>query len=112
MNRFAKTKKAHFLLRELALPVVLFAVILILFAGGLRSVTATTESEQLKSARQAVTRATIQCYAVEGVYPPDLAYLEQNYGLLVDRQRYIIDYRCFASNIMPDITVLPNHTAA
>ncbi|WP_101908908.1 hypothetical protein [Marasmitruncus massiliensis] len=112
MNRFAKTKKPHSLLRELALPVVLFVGVLLLFAGGLRSVTAATESEQLKSARQAVTRAVIQCYAVEGVYPPDLAYLEQNYGLQVDRQRYIIDYRCFASNIMPDITVLPNNAAA
>lgn len=112
MNRFAKTKKQYTLLRELALPMLVFAAVLLLFVGGLRSVTAATESEQLKSARQAVTRAAIQCYAVEGVYPPDLAYLEQNYGLRVDRQRYIVDYRCFASNIMPDITVLPNHATA
>lgn len=112
MNRFAKTKKVPSLLRELALPVVLFAVVLLLFAGGLRSVTAAAESEQLKSARQAITRAVVQCYAAEGVYPSDLAYLEQNYGLQVDRRRYIVDYRCFASNIMPDITVLPNNAAA
>lgn len=112
MNRFAKTKKEHPLLKQFALPVLLFAAILLLFFGGLRSVSSATESEQLASIRQAVTRAAIQCYSIEGIYPPDLAYLEQNYGLQIDKQRYIVDYRCFASNIMPDITVLLNNAQA
>lgn len=112
MNRFSKTKNSHPILKEWALPVLLFSALLILFIGGLRSVSETTKSEQLKSIRQAVTRAAIQCYSIEGFYPPDLPYLEQNYGLRIDEQQYIVDYRCFASNIMPDITVLPNDSAA
>ena len=46
------------------------------------------------------------CYAAEGIYPPDLDYLEEHYGLQIDRDRYTVFYQIFASNLMPDITVL------
>ena len=48
------------------------------------------------------------CYAAEGVYPPTLEYMEEHYGIQIDRQRYTVHYEVFASNIMPDITVLEN----
>ena len=32
-------------------------------------------------------------------------YLEENYGILIDRDKYDIFYSGFASNFMPDITV-------
>ena len=47
----------------------------------------------------------MQCYAIEGFYPQSLSYLEDKYGLYLDRENYIIDYRFTGSNIMPDITV-------
>ena len=47
----------------------------------------------------------MQCYAIEGFYPQSLSYLEDKYGLYLDRGNYIIDYRFTGSNIMPDITV-------
>ena len=46
------------------------------------------------------------CYAAEGVYPPTLDYLEQHYGIQVDETRYMVSYDIFASNLMPEITVL------
>ncbi|MEM1483343.1 hypothetical protein V6615_00535 [Oscillospiraceae bacterium PP1C4] len=107
MNRFAKGKRNHAMIKELALPIFLFVMVLVLFGNGLRSITTVSENEQLKSARQAITRAAVHCYAVEGAYPPDLAYLEESYGLQINYDKYIVDYRCFASNLMPDITVLP-----
>lgn len=56
----------------------------------------------------AIRRAAVACYAAEGIYPPDLAYLEDHYGIQVDETRYTVDYAVFASNLMPDITVLEN----
>ena len=35
-------------------------------------------------------------------------YLEEHYGIQVDRERYTVAYDVFASNLMPDITVLEN----
>ncbi len=54
----------------------------------------------------------MHCYAVEGRYPPDFDYLKKHYGILVDESRYVVHYRMFASNLMPDILVIPLDTPA
>lgn len=46
------------------------------------------------------------CYAAEGIYPPNLDYLREHYGIQIDETRYMVVYDVFASNLMPDITVL------
>jgi hypothetical protein len=43
---------------------------------------------------------------VEGRYPESIAYIEENYGIYIDRSRYVVDYEIFASNIMPVIDVM------
>lgn len=63
-------------------------------------------NQTLMSIENAVTTAAMQCYAVEGVYPQTIEYLEGNYGLQLNRERYIIDYEVFASNVLPNVTVL------
>ena len=55
--------------------------------------------------REAVQRGALQCYAVEGVYPPDLQYLEENYGLQVNTRDFYVTYEAFASNLPPTIRV-------
>jgi len=53
----------------------------------------------------AIIRNAVQCYAIEGFYPPSVEYLENNYGLIVDHDKYVVSYSVFASNIMPDVDV-------
>lgn len=53
-----------------------------------------------------VLQRAVQCYALEGAYPPSVAYLEENYGLQIDRSRYIVAYEAFAPNLLPDVVVL------
>lgn len=54
----------------------------------------------------ALHRAAVCCYAIEGAYPPDLAYLVEKYGVQIDTSRFTVSYELYASNLMPDITVL------
>ena len=54
----------------------------------------------------AVRRAALTCYAVEGAYPQSLEELERGYGLAYNKDAYIVSYDAFASNIMPNIQVL------
>ena len=61
--------------------------------------------ESAQAIRYAVERSARQCYVVEGVYPPDLQYLEENYGLQVNRKNYYITYNAFASNMPPTVQV-------
>lgn len=59
----------------------------------------------LRVAEAAIERAVMQCYALEGMYPPDLAYLEKNYGLIIDQDHYVYLYEVVAGNIHPIIGV-------
>lgn len=63
-------------------------------------------AQTLASIKNAVLRCAVQCYAVEGSYPATLGYLEENYGLQLNHQQYIVDYEVFASNVLPDVAVL------
>ena len=56
--------------------------------------------------REAVRRSALQCYVVEGVYPPNLQYLEDNYGLQVNTEDYYVSYEAFASNLPPVVKVV------
>lgn len=105
-NCFEKSKRDTSLFKDIALPMIFFFAILFFLFTGLRSISETTQNEQHKATRQAIVRATVHCYAIEGSYPQSLDYLKERYGLAIDEKNYIVDYNCFASNLMPDITVL------
>lgn len=82
---------------------VALAVAALVFAS--EDVLEGTRQERLEIAKQSVVRAAVNCYAVEGVYPPNLTYLRERYGLAVDERAYIVHYEAFASNVMPIIEV-------
>ncbi|MBR0410514.1 MAG: hypothetical protein IJI25_05870 [Eubacterium sp.] len=65
--------------------------------------------ESAVAIENAVARSALQCYVVEGVYPPDLSYLEDNYGLQVNKKDFYVRYDAFASNIPPSIKVINKH---
>lgn len=87
--------------------VLILAVCLYLFLVGMGKMVSRTDAEQLDVLTQAIQRASVQCYAIEGRYPPSVEYLEEHYGLSIDREKYNVFYDGWASNIMPDITVIP-----
>lgn len=93
-------------LRGLMLPLGAAAV-LVFFATAVDSLNDGQSAERLAQLEQAVRRSCAACYAAEGVYPPDLAYLQERYGLQIDEERYLVHYSATAQNLMPDITVLP-----
>ena len=95
------------LLRGLLLPVVCVAV-LVFFSTALDSLNSGHEEEDLRQLEEALRRGCVACYAAEGIYPPNLEYLEEYYGLQIDETRYTVHYSAFAENLMPDITVLEN----
>ena len=93
-------------------PIVLFLIglcVLLVFLSGLSNLHSGQRQEGRQQLENAVRRAAVACYAAEGVYPPDLEYLEKHYGIQVDRERYTVSYEVFASNLMPEVTVL-EHT--
>lgn len=84
----------------------IFIIILGLFIAGVGNVSNKADEEGLVIVEDAIRRATVQCYAIEGAYPVSLDYLEQNYGLRIDDNKYFVHYSPWGSNMMPDITVM------
>lgn len=94
-------------LRGLLLPVAAVAAVLCLSVAVSNLQTGRNDAGR-RQLEDSIRRAAVTCYATEGVYPPTLKYMEEHYGIQVDTGRYTVDYRIFADNLMPDITVLEN----
>lgn len=105
MNRFEKATFAK-KLQKVSLPLLGFILLFILFLRGIASVSETTIGKQAEALQSALDRSIIQCYAVEGTYPPSLEYMEAHYGLTYDHDRFFVDYTSIGSNIYPDVTIL------
>lgn len=85
--------------------VLLITILTYLFNYGIENMQKANENENFEILSDAIKKSAVQCYAIEGVYPPNIEYLEDNYGLIVNHGSYVINYNVFASNIMPEIAV-------
>lgn len=81
------------------------AAVLLWFFGALGNLTRDSGDKGREQLETALRRAAVACYAAEGIYPPTLDYLTEHYGVRIG-ENYIVFYEIFASNLMPDITVL------
>ena len=85
---------------------VFLLAVAVFFLGALARLEEGRREEGRQQLETALRRAAVSCYAAEGFYPPDVAYLQTNYGLRFDEEAYAVHYVLTASNWMPDITVL------
>lgn len=84
----------------------LFIIFMIFLVISTKNVSDNNNLESQKVILNAVNKSVTECYAVEGYYPPNIEYLEDNYGLAYNRSKYIVHYEIFASNIYPDIKII------
>lgn len=92
-------------IKILCLFAILAAAVFCLLKG-VERMEAGQQSESLKQLDRSIRKATLTCYATEGVYPPTIQYLKDNYGIQVDEDRFTIFYEIFGDNMMPEITVM------
>ena len=76
------------------------------FLTAVSNLSADRKAEGKMQLEDVLRRTAVACYAAEGVYPPDLEYMIEHYGIRFDEKQYRVDYQVIASNLMPDITVL------
>ena len=88
------------------MSLALFAGIALWMLFGVREAAAAEAREGLRQAELAVRRAAVSCYALEGAYPSTYEDLKARSGIAVDEEKYKVFYEIFASNIMPEITVV------
>lgn len=92
-------------MKKWILPIICAAALLLCVPAA-RYIQADMQSGAQTALHQAILDAAVQCCAIEGTYPASVAYLEENYGLVIDHDRYIVQYEVFASNILPEIQII------
>ena len=103
MFKKRKGGKINMLVQILSMLMVFAIIIAIIFS--LPSFRKSGGRIRAESIENTIKKYAVQCYASEGSYPPNLDYLVDNYGLMLDKKNYFYYYEAFASNFMPDISV-------
>ena len=84
------------------LPALAAAVIALL---GLRTAGNVQDEYSTENVRSVIIKAAALCYAAEGSYPENLGYLQDNYGITINYDKYTVHYSYVGGNIPPEVIV-------
>jgi len=104
LKRFDKNKKLY--ISPIVLTAAVFAAFIIIFIYAVSRVESRNTDREDDILRRALERDIIHCYAIEGFYPPSLDYIIENYGLIYDKDAYIVDYRPIGNNMYPNFSII------
>ena len=96
INRFESKNSIFFRLSDTFYRTVSLIILVIICAAFYYVIDASgknTIERQQSSLENAISRDIVQCYSIEGRYPPSLSYLEEHYGLVYDKSTFFVDYR-------------------
>ena len=85
---------------------LLLGVCIAVFLSDTQKAAEADNAAAAESLRRSLYRSALACSAAEGAYPDTLEYLCENYGPESIDGRWSVHYEIFASNIMPEITVV------
>lgn len=100
-----KMRKLFRFLPDILAPLVVMGIVLC-FLTGLANISQGHSQEDRQRLEDALHRSAVACYSIEGFYPPDLTYLEDHYGVQINKKQYVVSYVPVAKNLMPEITIL------
>lgn len=106
MNRFTKSNWRKKLIAHFPLSILVFVLIMGGFIYGVSSIADSDVLNEKQILEEALRRDIVHCYAVEGSYPASLSYMEDNYGLIYDKDKFIIRYENIGGNIMPNVMIV------
>jgi len=87
--------------------IIIIIILLIIIFFSFQSVDKVSQKNDRGAAiEKVIMKAAVQCYALEGSYPPDVKYLRDNYGIIVDENQYFYFYETNGANIAPNIKVI------
>ena len=98
-----KRRKAAWTAGAVAVIAAVIVIAAVPFSGKAR---ADEREDSIRSITETVQKMALQCYVIEGAYPEGLEYLEENYGLTVNTEEYLIIYTPYAENLPPEVKVI------
>ena len=92
--------------RALYISLAVFVLVIVVAVTAIGQMGRRVGDEQVARLQEALHRAAVSCYAVEGRYPPSLDYLMAHYGVVVDESKYVVHFDVVSRNAMPIIEVI------
>lgn len=90
---------------EVIVGLIISVVIVIIIIMAIDRADRSMYEEDINRINKSINMAAINCYSIEGSYPDSLDYLIDNYGLIIDSDKYNVFYEVQASNISPTVRV-------
>ncbi|MCQ2541966.1 MAG: hypothetical protein MJ112_06685 [Lachnospiraceae bacterium] len=106
MNRFNKTSLANRIKESVNIPLLGCIIVVVLFLVAVQGISGSSYFDERAALESAIEKDIIHCYALEGFYPPSIAYMEENYGLTFNHDRFTINYERMGSNTMPTYIII------
>jgi type II secretory pathway pseudopilin PulG len=100
-NIFTKINR----IKGIVFTVVILCSVIALFVVAVSGASEQAELSAMANLERAIRRAAVQAYAIEGFYPSDLSRLVENYGVIIDRTKFIVYYSADMPNKIPIIQV-------
>ena len=88
------------------LSVILFIAIMAWLVISVGNAEKSSEKSRSDAMYTTIMNSASLCYSIEGEYPPDIEYLENNYGVHINRDKYVVHYEYFGANIRPTVTIV------
>ena len=106
METKVRKRSVSEVLRGHLMAIIFFVAVFGFFIYGISSAERNSASEGRKVLEDNLRKAVVSCYALEGAYLASVQYLEENYGLTVNKEDFKVMYTPFAENLPPDVRVL------
>lgn len=90
--------------------ILLFVICFIFFYVAIANVSDDVDENEAQTLKKAIDKAITTCYAIEGTYPENIKYIEDNYGVVIDYDKYTVVYDILSANIKPNVIVAPLET--
>lgn len=88
------------------LPVIVLAVLCLIFYLGISYAGRETISREQTSLRQALEQGAIHTYSLTGHYPQSLDELLRDYHISYDTDKFVVEYVPNGSNLLPSVSVM------
>lgn len=88
------------------LSAALFALLSVWLLISVGNAEKASDKNRAEALKRSVMNGAALCYSIEGEYPLELEYLEENYGVNVSSDNYIVHYEYFGANVSPTVTVI------
>ena len=92
--------------RMTVISVLLFGLIMVWLVISVGNAEESADRSRSDAVYNTIMNSASLCYSIEGEYPPDLEYLESNYGVKINRDKYVVHYEYFGANIRPTVTIM------